>query len=334
MLFFNIHNNQHLILFFCPDLPQQNVWNEGKILTDQHQEQNFSSDQEEPESPLIKEEQEGCCIGPDEEQKETEEGNYWAPNPNWDQLHSSEADQEQSRMEDAGSSRDEHLKLKKRSPQTRSHSDDVDSPEHKKSHPCDNLLSCEMCAKCFSPNSNLTNHIETVTGEVFTCQTCGKSFSHKRNLIAHGKIHASEKPFSCQSCGKSYTSKISLKMHMRTHTGEKPYSCEICGKCFSYGNQITDHMRTHTGEKPFTCETCGKCFSQKRNLMAHMRTHTGERPFSCQICGKAFSKNSNLITHVRTHTGEKPFSCQACGKCFNHRASLKSHMKCHTGGEV
>ncbi|XP_037553703.1 zinc finger protein 665 [Nematolebias whitei] len=109
----------------------------------------------EPEPPRMKEEQEELCISQDEEQlgvklaAETfmvtvgfEEKDHWEPEANWEQLlqNSSETetqDQEGSRTEDPGSSREEELTQNERRPQTREHGDDVDSPElkrHKKSH--------------------------------------------------------------------------------------------------------------------------------------------------------------------------------------------------------
>ncbi|KAL3062592.1 hypothetical protein OYC64_002406 [Pagothenia borchgrevinki] len=55
------------------EVPQQHVWNEEEVLTDQQlcsQERNSSLDQEDPEPPQIKEEQEELCTSQEEEQLE------------------------------------------------------------------------------------------------------------------------------------------------------------------------------------------------------------------------------------------------------------------------
>ena len=60
-----------LSLFVPPELPQQHVCKEEEVLTDQQlcdQERNSSLDQEDPEPPQIKEEQEELCTSLEGEQ--------------------------------------------------------------------------------------------------------------------------------------------------------------------------------------------------------------------------------------------------------------------------
>ncbi|XP_071243366.1 oocyte zinc finger protein XlCOF22-like [Salvelinus alpinus] len=172
------------------------------------------------------------------------------------------------------------------------------------------LLCCGDCGKSVNRRGNLTQHIQTHTGEKsFSCGDCGKSFSLKSNLTEHVRTHTGEKPFSCGDCGKSFNRKQPLNMHNLTYMGDS----------------LKKHKLTHIGEEPFSCGDCGKSFYQKGHLNVHKLTHTGEKPFSCGDCGKSFSVKGNLTIHKLTHTGEE-YGCSVCGKRFSRTAQLLKHM--------
>ncbi|XP_042262391.1 zinc finger protein 184-like isoform X1 [Thunnus maccoyii] len=161
--------------------------------------------------------------------------------------------------------------------------------------------------------------------KLYRCPACSKTFKHNTALQRHITCHTGERPFDCTECGKKFRQKGSLHIHMRKHTGEKPFSCLVCGKNFTQSGTLAAHMRIHTGEKPFSCSVCKKRYNERGTLVRHMRVHTGEKPFTCTLCGKRFSEKGNLNKHKRIHTGEKPFSCSVCEKTF----SLLSHLKNH-----
>ncbi|XP_050925680.1 gastrula zinc finger protein xFG20-1 isoform X2 [Lates calcarifer] len=144
--------------------------------------------------------------------------------------------------------------------------------------------------------------------KVFTCCDCGKMFSHKRLLLSHMTCHTGEKLFSCSVCGKRFTHRVSLKQHMTQHNRQRPaetsqpseaetFDCSECGRRFSRKDTLQGHMVTHTGERPFRCSECGKTFGRKTNLTAHMRIHTGEKRFGCTICRKSFTWQHQLKNH-------------------------------------
>ncbi|XP_074470435.1 uncharacterized protein LOC141754901 [Sebastes fasciatus] len=185
--------------------------------------------------------------------------------------------------------------------------------------------------RCFIESGNPKGDMRTHTGgDPFSCSVCDKGFIKSGDLKRHMRTHTGKNPFSCSVCNLLFTQSRPLRRHMMTHTVVKPFSCSVCGKGFIESGELKRHMRTHTGEKPFTCSVCEKSFTQSGSLQMHMRIHTGEKPFSCSFCAKGFIKNGDLKIHMRTHTGEKPFSCSVCGRCFIKSGQLKAHMRTHT----
>ncbi|XP_015811133.3 zinc finger protein 853 [Nothobranchius furzeri] len=234
----NQDRTHHLTL---PELRQHSLWKK-EILTDQQlcsHETTSSLDQEEPEPPLMKEEQRELCISQPEGQlilkqeyvtfmvtSPSAETDSYEPEPSNNQLSclmSPEAenrDRDGCRDENSESSSNNKLKQNKRCKQTRDRRNNVGS--HRGERP-------------------------------LSCKTCGKRFYFYSDLNGHMRSHTGEKPYSCETCGKRFSQCKNLTRHKKTHTGERPYSCETCGKGFSRGCHLTRHMGTHTGEKSALC---------------------------------------------------------------------------------
>nr|XP_040045662.1 zinc finger protein with KRAB and SCAN domains 8-like isoform X3 [Gasterosteus aculeatus aculeatus] len=315
------------------ELPQSRVCKEEELLSDQQlclQERKPSLDQEDPDPPEIKEEQEELCTSPEGEQLEPKQEAFTLTptceerGHGEDQLLDSCTDETESVVQEtfleyisfesiAAVELNNDHKLLSHNPHE---SDGRDQKGVKLSltsnkepaPPSEKPFLCRDCGKYFQHRNSLLGHMRRThrVDQPYVCNTCGKRFSHESVLKAHNRVHSNEKPFSCKTCGKYFKCSYSLKAHMKVHSGERPYSCLTCGKTFTQSSNLKSHIRTHSGEKPHSCTECGKTFTQKSNLKSHIRIHSGERPYSCITCGTTFSRTSRLKRHIRIHTGEKP----------------------------
>ncbi|XP_041849403.1 zinc finger and SCAN domain-containing protein 2-like isoform X6 [Melanotaenia boesemani] len=300
---------------------------EEEDLTNQqlcNQERNCGMDQDEPEPPQMKEDQEQQSTNQEgdhlvlKQETETfivtpnnEDGDHMEPEPNSNQLFFNNSLLAERHVQEAN--RDVFSASAINTEQ------EMDSSNRSHTNNKGNSSSSDI--HCKNDKSR-----KPVNWDI-----CGKAFKNKSQLNKHHSLHTGEKPYLCI---KSFHQSSKFTVHMRAHAGEEPFSCKTCGKRFSLHENLTAHMRCHTQERRCCCEMCGKCFSRKCNLTKHMRIHTGEKPYCCKICSKSFSQNSNLTVHMKIHTGVRPFTCKVCGKMFRHSNSFNVHKRIHTGGKV
>ncbi|KAM7384882.1 hypothetical protein PAMA_011984 [Pampus argenteus] len=272
----------------------------------EQQERSSSLDQEEPEPPHIKEEQEELWTSQEGEQLQgLEEADITTFTP---VSVKSEDDEEKPQSSQLHHRQTEQMETEA----------DGGSEPARNSHP-------------HKPDTDdKTNASETEdSNDGWKQLREPQSGLNRNNLVPVSSVgsDAAKRSPACSLCGKRFGSKDHLQIHMKCHTGEKTFTCPFCSKKFTKRSNLTTHLRVHTGEKPFTCSVCNTSFSLRCTLVNHMRVHTGEKPFSCSVCSKRFSKKANLNTHMALHTEEKPFKCQICDKRFTWHSQVKNH-KC------
>ncbi|XP_023137065.1 zinc finger protein 391-like [Amphiprion ocellaris] len=107
----------------------------------------------------------------------------------------------------------------------------------------------------------------------------------------------------------------------------KPKSHSSCNVAKSSLSE--HHCDVGTSEKSIKCDVFGNIF--KYQIKKHHQIHKGVKPNACIACRKSFSSWSQQKVHMKIHTGEKRYSCETCGKRFSHGSHLTVHMRTHTG---
>ncbi|XP_043994889.1 zinc finger protein 184-like [Gambusia affinis] len=179
-------------------------------------------------------------------------------------------------------------------------------------------LSCFFCAAEFTTGGLLTMHTSDHTGEkLLTCIICKKIVTSESELVNHecdsleppDEQTEEQIPTNKLLCGSQSGDGFSTNEHVDLHLSRgKLFSCSVCNTSCSDKDSLIQHMRLHTRQTQFTCHVCGKDFAWRRHLTKHMEVHRKRKKvFRCRVCGAEFCTYYLLSKHKTIHqTSELP----------------------------
>lgn len=95
---------------------------------------------------------------------------------------------------------------------------------------------CNICAKVFQSQSNLTQHMAIHMDRKLTevqCKICGKWIKNRHILRSHNLTHKTQKPEKCPHCNKVKFSIRALRSHIMVAHSEPKHQCTYCDKSFT-----------------------------------------------------------------------------------------------------
>lgn len=217
------------------------------------------------------------------------------------------------------------------------------------------LFMCKDCNKVFESGSMLTNHNQSLHGQLLKCrktQSCGKTF---KTGAERNKHETDVSHYKCEICDISYIRYKELQTHHKTEC--EPLICHVCKEEFrrdsKNNTEFNNHILQCENLKSFICDICGLGFNLKKKLQTHQKLHSeqntnkkllsklknellGEsrrikpRKFQCDLCEKSYTTNQKLKFHkLGAHTAVKQFECTYCDSKLTTPYSLSRHLKFH-----
>lgn len=103
---------------------------------------------------------------------------------------------------------------------------------------------CPSCGKRVRTFGQLTQHLKTHEGKIYTCDQCDKQFQYYARLRLHLASHKTELNFVCNVCSKAFKLRKYLNTHMAVHTNAKKYACKFCAATFNFTSGRRAHEKS------------------------------------------------------------------------------------------
>ncbi|KAH8861140.1 Histone-lysine N-methyltransferase MECOM [Schistosoma japonicum] len=178
--------------------------------------------------------------------------------------------------------------------------------------------------------NNTDNRIDRERG--YSCPQCAKCFTSNSGLKQHMHIHASFKPFTCQVCHKAYTQFSNLCRHKRLHKRcrQKP-DCLQCGNEFANTYSLLKHQVLTSCGNSALCKTNNINNNDKRTIKLDNDSHS----LNCiNSLKKTASYNTKRLKGLKQSENDRRLKSRKLNsiKIVNIcNASLKANN--HNGGQ-
>lgn len=151
------------------------------------------------------------------------------------------------------------------------HNKDADNFFHKRSN-C-NIFTCYVCEREFPLRYYLVAHMKTHHDKFLQhqCPKCGKRVRTFGQLTQHLKTHEG-KIYTCDKCDKQFPFYARLRLHMLCHETQLKYECDICSKKFKMRKYLTIHKAVHSNVKKYACKFCDATFNFTSGRRAHEKS--------------------------------------------------------------